>query len=141
MAAPDNPTPEEPAGETASLSEAGAPSPEAENNTAEAPAARAGPLQNHDKADVGCLIFLGFMLIVVFFIPIAFWFGGPLVIIVITCLLLVLATPFCNPLENFAPAARWWGRVLTFLAMAGLLVWLWFWLTGEATAPVEEEMN
>ena len=77
--------------------------PDAENNTAEAPAPRPAPLAQNDKADAGCLILLGVIMIGVFLLPVAIWFGGPFVIAVISLFLLVLATPFCNPFEKSSP--------------------------------------
>ena len=111
--------------------------PDAENNTAEAPPQRPAPLQHSDKADIGCLIFLGVMLVGVFLVPVAIWFGGPLVIVVITCLLLALATPVLNPLEKKSVSAKWWGRAITFLVLVALLVVAYFRITRGGEPGVE----
>ena len=114
--------------------------PDAENNTPEAPAARPGPLQHSDKADAGCLILLGVTFIGVFLLPAAFLLGGaPLIVPLITCLLLVLVTPFINPLERQSTAAKWWGRVITFLLLAGGVVALWFWVSSGGGEMVRDE--
>src|SRR5687768_13465055 len=55
--------------------------PDAENNTPDAPAPRPGPLQHSDKADVGCLIFLGVVFVGVFMLPVVLWMGGGVVIV------------------------------------------------------------
>ena len=113
--------------------------PDAENNTPDAPAPRPVPLQHSDKADIGCLIFLGVMLVGVFLFPVAVWFGGPFVIVVITGLLLVLATPILNPMEKYPGAAKWWGRAITLLVLVALLVAAYFWITRGGETAVEEK--
>ena len=115
--------------------------PDAENNTADAPAPRPAPLQGADKADAGCLILLGVTFIGVFLLPAALLLGGaPVIIPLITCLLLALAAPFLNPLERRSPRAKWWGRIITFLILAGLVVAAWIWLkrTGERMVDDDE---
>lgn len=97
---------------------------DAENATPDAPAPRPAPLQ-HDKADIGCLIALGGLLLCVFLLPAAIWFGGFYVAIAIFVLLLALATPWINPAERMGLQAKWWGRVLTFLFLVSLLVAAW----------------
>jgi hypothetical protein len=99
--------------------------PDAENNTPDAPAPRPAPLQ-HDKADLGCLIALGGFFVLIFFLPAAAFLGGaPFIIPVIAILLLGLATPWLNPAERMAPAAKWWGRAITFVVIAALVVAAW----------------
>ncbi len=113
--------------------------PDAENNTSEAPPSRLASLQGADKADMGCLIALGALFAGVFlFIP-AIWFGGPLVIVAILFFLLVIVTPFLNPLERRSSKARWWGRVLTFLLLAGLVVAAWFWVSRYTNRMVDDD--
>lgn len=113
--------------------------PDAENNTSEAPPSRPAPLQGADKADVGCLIALGALFAGVFlFIP-AIWFGGPFVIAALGVFLLAIATPFLNPLERRSPKAKWWGRVLTFLLLAGLVIGAWFWVSHYTNRMVDED--
>ena len=105
--------------------------PDAENNTTEAPALRPGPLQHADKADVGCLVMLFVMFIGVFLLPAVFLLGGaPIIIPLILCLLMVLATPFVNPMEGRSGRSIWIGRVITFLALAAIVVGVWYWLLG-----------
>jgi hypothetical protein len=100
--------------------------PDAENNTPDAPAPRPAALQ-HDKPDVGCLIALGALFICIFLVPaLALLGGAPLLVPVIMMFLLALATPWINPAERMSPRARWTGRVLTFLLLAGLVVAAWF---------------
>ncbi len=112
--------------------------PDAENSIAEAPASRPAPLQRADKADLGCLIVLGAAFAGVFlFIP-AIWFGGPFVLGVIGILLLALASPFLNPLERRSSKAKWWGRILTFLILAGLAVAAWLWLRRSGDRMVDD---
>lgn len=113
--------------------------PDAENNTAEAPAPRPAPLQGSDKADIGCLIVLGALFVGVFLLIPAIWFGGPFVIAVIGFLLLALATPFLNPLERWSSNAKWWGRVLTFLILAGLVAAAVLWVSGYTNRMVEDD--
>lgn len=103
--------------------------PDPENETPGAPVSRPAPLSRVDKADVGCLIFLGIGFVGVFLLPAAFLLGGaPVIVPLITCFLMVLATPFINPLERRSVSAKWWGRVITFSFLAGTIVVLWLWL-------------
>ncbi len=115
--------------------------PDAENNTSEAPAPRPAPLQRSDKADTGCLIVLGVAFAGVFLLIPAIWFGGPLVIAVIGALLLALATPFINPLERRSSAAKWWGRIITFLILAGLIIAAWFWISPFGNRMVDDRQE
>ena len=106
------------------------PPPDAENNTPEAPAPRAAHLQ-HDKPDIGCLLALVGLFILVFLAPaLALLGGAPLILPLILCFLLVLATPWLNPAEKKEKRLKWTGRVLTFLLMAGLVVLAWVLLSG-----------
>ena len=98
---------------------------DAENSTPEAPAPRPAPLQAYDKPDVGCMIGLGGLLVGVFLLPAAIWFGGVYVAGVIFLLLMVLATPWVNPTEKMGPGAKWAGRVITYLFLVGLVVVAW----------------
>lgn len=95
--------------------------PDAENNTADAPAPRPAALQ-HDKSDIGCMIALGGLLVCVFLLPAAIWFGGIYVAAVLFVFLLALATPWINPVERMSPGAKWAGRVVTFLFLVALVV-------------------
>ncbi|HEX2749632.1 MAG TPA: hypothetical protein VHM91_16600 [Verrucomicrobiales bacterium] len=106
--------------------------PDTENNTTEAPALRPGPLQHADKADTGCLVMLFVMFIGVFLLPAVFLLGGaPIIIPLILCLLMVLATPFVNPMEGRrSNRSVWTGRVVTFLVLAAIVVAAWYWLLG-----------
>jgi hypothetical protein len=111
--------------------------PDVENNTPEAPAQRPGPLQHSETADAGCLILLGVAFIGVFLLPAVLLLGGAVVgVAMIAFFLLVIATPFFNPMERAAPRAKWWGRAITFLVLAGILVAAWFWINslGEQAA-------
>ena len=113
--------------------------PDAENNTPDAPPARSGPLQRSEKSDAGCLILLGAAFIGVFLFPAALLLGGaPLIVPLITVLLLVILTPFVNPLEGRSVRAKWWGRVVTFLFLAGLFVAFWFWVSRGGEMMKEE---
>ena len=113
--------------------------PNAEKNTSEAPGPRPAPLQGADKADLGCMIMLGAVFAGIFlFIP-AIWFGGPFVIVVIGVLLLALATPFLNPLERRASKAKWWGRVLTFLLLAGMVLAACVWVSRYTNQMVDDD--
>lgn len=114
--------------------------PDAENSTDGAPAPRPAPSQLSDKADIGCLIILGVTFIGIFLLPAAFLLGGaPLIIPLITCLLLALSAPFINPLERRSPKAKWWGRILTFLLLAGLVVAAWLWLKRSGDKMVDDD--
>lgn len=113
--------------------------PDAENNTAEAPPPRPVPLQGADKADIGCLITLGIAFAGVFLFVPAIWFGGVVVIAGIGVLLLVLATLLLNPLERRSPKAKWWGRILTFLILAGLVIVAWFWMRESTNRMVDDD--
>jgi hypothetical protein len=105
--------------------------PDSENNTPEAPAVRPAPLQSTDKADVGCLITLFVMFIGVFLFPAVMFLGGaPLIVPLIVCLLLILVTPFVNPTERRSVSSKWWGRVITFLILAVLILGVWYWKLG-----------
>lgn len=104
-------------------------SPDAENNTPEAPAHRPQPLAEHDKADTGCLVFLFFLFIGVFFLPAFALLGGaPFIVPAIGILLLIILTRFVNPTERCAGPAKWWGRVICFLVMVAIVIGGWFWL-------------
>ena len=99
--------------------------PDAENNTPDAPAPRPAPLQ-YDKADTGCLIGLGMIFFFIFFGVGAVFLGlAPLLVPLLACFLVALATPWINPTERASPKVKWWGRVLTFLFLAGLIVVAW----------------
>ena len=95
---------------------------DAENSTPEAPAPRPAPLQLYDKPDVGCMIGLAGILLGVFLLPAAIWFGGIYVFGGIFLLLMVIATPWVNPTEKMAPGPKWAGRVITWLFLMGLVV-------------------
>lgn len=105
------------------------PAPDAENNTPEAPAHRPQPLAENDKADTGCLVVLFFMFVGVFFLPAFVLLGGaPFIVPAISILLLILVTPFVNPTDRFSGPAKWWGRVITFLVLVGLIIGAWIWI-------------
>ena len=106
----------------------------------EDPAPRAQPLQHSEKSDVGCLVLLFLMFVGVFFVPALFLLGGaPLIIPLITILLLGIATPFVNPVERYPGAVKWWGRILSFLFMAGLVVAFILWLRSLGdTLPISD---
>jgi hypothetical protein len=113
--------------------------PDAENNTPEAPAPRPGPLQHSDKADAGCLIALGAVFVMVFLLPAAFLLGGaPVIIPLVACFLLILAVPFINPLERKGGAAKWWGRGITFLLLAGAVAAACIWFLNSGKMMSEE---
>jgi hypothetical protein len=114
--------------------------PDAENSTPDAPAPRAAPLQHTDKADAGCLIFLAFLFAGIFLLPAAMIFGGVYVALpsVLTFLLL-LATPFFNPMERRSAKEKWWGRAVTFLVLAALVAAAWYAFTHWSGAPPQEE--
>ena len=89
------------------------------------------PLQQADKPDVGCLIGLFAIFIGVFLFPAILLLGGaPIIVPLILCLLMLVASPWVNPLERRTGPAKWWGRAITFLVMAGMLVAVWYWWLG-----------
>jgi hypothetical protein len=101
---------------------------DAENNLPEAPAVRPAPLQS-DKADKGCLVSLVFLFVGVFLFPAFFFLGGAVFIVpCLLCFLIAMVSPYVNPLENRATSAKWWGRALTFVVMAGAVIAIWYWL-------------
>ena len=115
--------------------------PDGENNTPEAPAPRAAPLA-YEKSDIGCLIALGALFVLVFLLPAALLLGGaPLIVPGIVLFLMVLATPWINPAERMGPKVKWWGRVLTFLLLTGLLVAGYFVLRHYLTQRAVEVMQ
>jgi hypothetical protein len=115
--------------------------PDSENNLPEAPAVRPAPLQQQtDKADAGCLVMLFVLFIAVFLFPAVLLLGGaPVIIPLILCLLMVLATPFMNPMERRSGPSKWWGRGITFLVLAGAVVavWIWWWQRSREDHPFD----
>jgi hypothetical protein len=112
-------------------------SPETENNLPEAPALRPAPLQSSDKADKGCLVMLAFLFVGVFLFPAFFFLGGAIFIVpCLLCFLVAMLAPYINPMENRGTSPKWWGRIVSFVVMAGVIITIWyriFWK--EETAP------
>lgn len=117
-------------------------SPDAENNLPDAPALRPAPLQSSEKADKGCLVMLVFLFAGVFLFPAFFFLGGAIFIVpLLLCFLMAMLAPYVNPLENRGTSARWWGRVISFVITAGVIITIWyrmFWRDQEAPPEVRQ---
>lgn len=91
------------------------------------PPARPAPLQERERADMGCIIMIMAGFLGIFFVPaIALLGGAPLIIPLLFMLLVALVTPFINPADRMPTKARWIGRILTFVILTLLLVLAWY---------------
>jgi hypothetical protein len=120
--------PDEPAPESA----------DGENNTPEAPPPRPAPLQDRDKADMGCLMMMLGAFGALFFVVPFLWFFPVIIIPALVLFLLVLVTPFINPTEKMADGPRWTGRLITWLVLA-LLAALGYYFLMMRAVPVLRE--
>lgn len=74
-----------------------------------------------DRADHGCFVGVMLIMVAVFVGPTLLVLGAAsLIPVILTVLLITVATPWINPAERASRKAKWIGRAITFCVLAGL---------------------